>query len=137
MLYEVITRFAWKPILTALDDRKNTIAEALSSADRARQEIADMKADQEQILEEARKEKNEILKEAREVKDKIIAEAKTSAHTEGQKIIETARLQIETEKTAAIAEMKKQVVELSVLVAEKIIQKELKENKNQERNNFV
>lgn len=128
----ILKKFAWKPILTALKDRENTIAEALSSADKARQEVAEMKADQELILDEARKEKNEILKEAREVKDKIIAEAKTSAHTEGQKIIEAARVQIEAEKTAAIAEMKKQVVELSVLVAEKIIQKEIKENKDQE-----
>lgn len=130
--FYVLKKFAWKPILTALDDRKKTIAEALSSADKARQEIADMKADQEQILDEARKEKTEILKEARGVKDKILADAKTLAHTEGQKIIEAARQQIEAEKTAAIAEMKKQVVELSVLVAEKIIQKEMNGKNDQE-----
>jgi len=128
----ILKKFAWIPILTALKDRENTISEALSAADQARKEVAEMKADQEQILEEARREKNQILKEAREVKDKLLADAKNQAQAEGQKIIEAARVQIEAEKTAAIAEMKKQVVELSVLVAEKIIQKEIKGDKDQE-----
>jgi F-type H+-transporting ATPase subunit b len=130
--FYILKRFVWKPILTALNDRETNISEALSAADKAREEVASMKADQEKILDEARKEKSVILKEAREVKDQILADAKTQAHTEGQKIIEAARSQIEAEKTAAITEMKKQVVELSVLVAEKIIQKEIKANKDQE-----
>lgn len=128
----ILKKFAWKPILTVLKDRENTIAEALSSADRARKEVEGMKADQDQIIAEARKEKDVILKEARDIKDKLLAEAKSQAHVEGQKIIESARTQIEAEKTAAINEMKKQVVELSVLVAEKIIHKEIKAQKDQE-----
>jgi len=128
----ILKKFAWKPILASLKDRENTIADALSSADRAKQEVENLKADQEQIIAEARKEKEVILKEARELKDKLLAEAKTQAQVEGKKIIESARVQIEAEKTAAINEMKKQVVELSVLVAEKIIQKEVKAQKDQE-----
>lgn len=129
----IMKKFAWKPILTSLKDRETSIAEALSSAEKARKEVEGLKADQDQILAEARKEKDVILKEARELKDKILAEAKSQAQVEGQKIVEAARSQIDAEKTAAIAEMKKQVVDLSVLVAEKIIQKEVKENKDQEQ----
>ena len=128
----ILKKFAWKPILASLKDRENSIAEALSSADKAKKEMENLKAGQEEIIAEARKEKEVILKEARELKDKLLAEAKTQAHVEGQKIIESARTQINAEKTAAINEMKKQVVELSVLVAEKIIQKNIDAQKDQE-----
>lgn len=128
----ILKKFAWKPILNALKDREVSIANALSSADRARKEVAGLKADHEKIIAEARQEKDVILKEAKEIKDKILIEAKTQAHVEGKKLVEAARKQIEAEKQAAISEMKKQMVELSVLVAEKIIQKELKEKTDQE-----
>ncbi|WP_321289627.1 F0F1 ATP synthase subunit B [uncultured Sunxiuqinia sp.] len=128
----ILKKFAWKPILSALKDRENSIANALSSADRAREEVKDLKADHEKIIAEARREKDIILKEAKEVKDELLAEAKEQAASEGQKIVEAARQKIETEKTAAISEMKKQIVDLSVLVAEKIIQKELKNKDTQE-----
>lgn len=128
----ILKKFAWKPILTSLKDRENTIADALSSAERARLEVEGLKADQDQIIAEARREKDVILKEAREIKDKILAEAEHLAQSEGHKLLEAARNQIEAEKTAAIQDMKKQIVELSVLVAEKIIQKELKGTKDQE-----
>jgi len=129
----ILKKFAWTPILTSLKDRENTIAEALSSADKARKEVEGLKADQEQIIAEARKEKDIILKEAREIKDKLLAEAKSQAQIEGQKIIESARSQIQAEKTAAVNDMKKEMVELSILVAEKIIQKEIQSNKDQEK----
>lgn len=128
----ILAKFAWKPILTSLKDREETIADALSAADKARQEVEGLKADQEQIIAEARREKDVILKEAREIKDKILAEAKSQAQSEGNKLLDAARTQIEAEKNSAIQDIKKQVVELSVLVAEKIIQKELKETKDQE-----
>ncbi len=128
----ILKKFAWKPILSALKDRENSIANALSSADRAREAVKDLKADHEKIIAEARREKDIILKEAKEVKDELLAEAKKQAASEGQKIVEAARQKIETEKTAAISEMKKQIVDLSVLVAEKIIQKELKNKDTQE-----
>ena len=115
-----------------LKERENSIAEALSSAERARKEMENLKAGNEKIMAEARKAKEVILSEAKKIKDKMLAEAKTQASREGQKMIESARVQINAEKEAAISEMKKQVVELSVRVAEKIIQKELKDKADQE-----
>ena len=128
----ILKKFAWRPILQALKDRESSIANALSSADRAREEVKGLKADHEKIITEARKEKEIILKAAKEVKDKLLAEAKTQASVEGHKIVEAARQQVEAEKKAAINAIKKQVAELSVLIAEKVIQKELKDKKTQE-----
>lgn len=128
----ILKKFAWKPILKALKDRETSIDNALSSADKAREEIKGLKADHEKVIAETRKEKEAILNEARDVKDKLLAEAKAQAEKEGQKMVDSARQQIEAEKKAAISEMKKQVVELSVLVAEKVIQKELKDKNVQE-----
>lgn len=128
----ILKKFAWKPILSSLKAREHTIADALSAAERARREVDGLKANQDQLIAEARREKDVILREAREIKDKILAEAKNQARDEGQKLLQAARTQIEAEKNAAMTEMKKQIVELSVLVATKIIQKELKEDKDQE-----
>jgi len=129
----ILRKFAWKPILNALKDREESIASALSAADEAKKEVASLKADNEKIIAEARREKDVILKEARELKDKIIAEAKEKANREAAKNIEQARLQIESEKTAAITEIKKQVAELSVMIAEKVIKKELANKGEQEK----
>ena len=128
----ILKKFAWKPILNALKEREQSIEEALSSADKAREEVEGLKADNEKIIAEARRQKDVILKEAKDIKDKMLVEAKDKASKEGQKIVEAARQQIEAEKEAAISEMKLQVTELSVLVAEKIIQKELKDKNVQE-----
>jgi len=121
----VLKKFAWKPILNALKDREESIANALSSAEEAKREVAGLKADNDKIIIEARKEKDEIIKEAKGLQAKIVAEAKEKAAQEGQKAIDQARQQIEAEKTAAINDIKKQVAELSVLIAEKLIKKEL------------
>jgi len=128
----ILKRFAWKPILHALKERESSIADALNSAERARKEMENLKAGNEKIMAEARKAKEVILNEAKEIKDNILAEAKLQASKEGQKIIESARVQINAEKEAAISEMKKQIVGLSVQVAEKIIQRELKDQADQE-----
>ncbi len=130
--FYILKRFAWKPILKALKDREASIANALSAAEKAKEEMEKLKAGNEKIIAEARREKEVILKEAKEIKDKIMAEAKNQARAEGQKLIESARQQIEDEKKAAIGEMKKQMVEISVLVAENVIRKELKEQDTQE-----
>jgi len=129
----ILRKFAWKPILNALREREESIATALNSAEIARKEVAGLKEDNEKIIAEARKEKDIILKEARDIKDKIVAEAKEKANLEGQKSIEQARLQIEAEKTAAISEIKKQVAELSISIAEKVIKKELSKSGEQEK----
>ncbi len=121
----ILKKFAWKPILNALKEREESIATALNSAEEAKREVAGLKADNDKIIAEARREKDAILKEARELKDKIVAEAKEKAGAEAQKSIDQAREQIQAEKTAAINDIKKQVAELSVLIAEKVIRKEL------------
>lgn len=129
----VLRKFAWKPILNALKDREESIANALNSAEEAKKEVAGLKADNDRIIAEARQEKNIILKEAKEIKDKIIAEAKEKAMQETAKSIEIAHRQIQSEKTAAINDIKKQVAELSVMIAEKVLKKELSNKGEQEK----
>lgn len=128
----ILKKFAWAPILNALKEREESIADALSSADKARREVAGLKASNDQILAEARRDKELILKEAREIKDKMIAEARVLANAETQKGIESARQQIQAEKVAAINDIKTQVAELSVTIAEKIIRKQL-DNPNDQK----
>jgi F-type H+-transporting ATPase subunit b len=128
----ILKKFAWGPILKALNEREKSIADALNSAEKARKDVAGLKASNDQIITEARKEKDLILKEARDIKDKIVAEARNQANAEAQKSIENARNQINAEKTAAINDIKKQVAELSVMIAEKVIRKELENPKDQE-----
>ena len=128
----IMKKFAWAPILKALKDREKSIADALNSAEKARKEVAGLKASNDQIIAEARREKDIILKEAREIKEKIVAEAKFLANAETQKGIEHARQQIMAEKTAAINDIKEQVAELSVMIAEKVLKKELDNSKDQE-----
>ena len=129
----ILKKFAWGPILKALKDRELSISEALNSAEKARKEVAGLKASNDQIIAEARREKDIILKEARDIKDKIIAEAKNQANAEGQKSIEYARQQINAEKMSAINDIKIQVAELSVMIAEKVIRKQLDNPKDQEK----
>jgi len=128
----ILKKFAWGPILKALKDREKSISDALNSAEKARKEVAGLKASNDQIIVEARKEKDIILKEARDIKDKIIADAKHQANAEAQKSIEYAKQQINAEKTAAINDIKIQVAELSVMIAEKVIKKQLENTKDQE-----
>ena len=129
----ILRKFAWKPILNALKDREDSISQALNSAEEAKKEVAGLKADNEKIIAEARQEKNIILREAKEIKEKIITEAREKAAEETNKSIVLAKQQIEAEKTAAINEMKRQVAELSVLIAEKVIRKELSNKAEQEK----
>jgi len=133
IVFLILRKFAWKPILNALKDRENTIANALNSAEEARKEVEGLRADNERIILSAKKEKDLILKEARELKDKIIAEAKTKAGAEAQKSVDQAKEQIQAEKIAAITELKNLVADLSVKIAEKILQNELKDKTEQEK----
>lgn len=129
----ILAKFAWKPILNMLKAREQSIEDALSAADKAREEVEGLKAGNEKIIREARREKDAIIKEAKKLKNKIVAEAKEKANLETQKSIEQARLQIEAEKTTAINEMKNQVAALSVKIAEKLLQKELSGSAEQEK----
>lgn len=129
----ILKKFAWKPILNALKEREESIANALNSAKDAKKEVAGLKAGNEKVIAEARKEKDLILKEAKVIKEKIVAEAKEKAEEETQRTIDLARQQIQAEKNAAISDIKKQVAELSVMIAEKVIKKELSNKGAQEK----
>ena len=121
----LLKKFAWKPILDAVNDREEGIKNALLSADNARKEMLNLQSDNQRILQEARMERDTLLKEAREMKDKMIADAKNEAQAQGQKMIEQAKAAIQTEKNAAMAELKLQVSTLSLQIAEKLLKDEL------------
>ena len=129
----ILKKYAWIPILKALKDREESIDKALNSATEARKEVEGLKANNEKVIAEARKEKDIILKEAKEIKNQIVAEAKEKANLETQKSIVLARQQIEAEKNAAINEIKHQIAELSVSIAEKVIKKELRNPSEQKK----
>ncbi len=131
ILLILLRKFAWKPILGAVQQRNDTIAEALNSAEKAKEEMAQLKASNEEILKEAKGEREKIVKEARDLKRAILAEAKTKASAEADKIIASAKSAIENEKRAAINEIKNQMASLSVGIAEKLIQKELSDKDSQ------
>ncbi|MDO9274535.1 MAG: F0F1 ATP synthase subunit B, partial [Lutibacter sp.] len=127
----LLKKFAWKPILNAVNDREEGILKALESAENARKEMQNLTADNERILKEARIERDAMLKEAREMKDSIITEAKGEAQAQATKVIEQAKATIESEKHAAIAEIKNQVAELSLEIAEKVMRSELSDKNKQ------
>ena len=121
----LLKKFAWKPILDAVNDREDGIKNALLSAENARKEMANLQADNQRILQEARLERDAMLKDAREIKEKMIADSKTEAQAQGAKMIEQAKISIAAEKNAAIAELKSQVSNLSIAIAEKLLREEL------------
>jgi len=128
----ILKKYAWKPILNALRNREESIEESLRTADRVKIEMEELQADNEKIMAEARKERDKMLKETKKTSEMILNEAKNKASEESKKIIQSARVQIENEKDAAIAEIRIQVAELSVDIAEKILQEKLKDDKAQQ-----
>ena len=132
LLLIVLKKFAWKPILSAVDERNKSIEEALKSAEKAKQEMVLLNADNEKILAEARFQRDTLLKEARDIKDGIIIEAKEKATLEADKILSSAKEQIANEKMKAITELKNSVAVLSIDIAEKVLKKELNNKANQE-----
>ncbi|WP_395077937.1 F0F1 ATP synthase subunit B [Flavobacterium sp.] len=127
----LLKKFAWKPILDAVNDREEGIKNALLSAENARKEMQNLQADNQRILQEARLERDTMLKEAREIKEKMIADSKTEAQAQGLKMIEQAKAAIESEKNAAMAELKAQVSNLSISIAEKLLKDELSNKETQ------
>jgi F-type H+-transporting ATPase subunit b len=121
----ILGKFAWKPILGVLGERERTIEDALNEAKKARAEFAAMTAQNEELMRAAREEREVLLKEARDIRDREISEAKVKAKAEGDAMINRAREEIRNEKNAAITEMKNQVAELSILVAERILKEKL------------
>lgn len=131
IVFFLLRKMAWKPILKSLKDREQSIQDALDSAQKAKDEMAALKASNEAILMEARNERDKLLKEARETKENIIAEAKAGAQKEADKIMQNAKDNIQSEKAAAMDELKNQVAKLSIEIAEKIIRTELSSDEKQ------
>ena len=131
MVMAILKKFAWKPILQGLKDREDSIKESLSTAEKAREEMAKLKSDNEKLLEEARLERDEIIKEALGTAKTIMAEAKTDASKISGKMIEDAQALINSEKHAALAEIKDQVASLSVEIAKKLMRRNLADDKSQ------
>ena len=127
----MLRKFAWKPILDAVNDRENSIKDALASAEAARGEMKNLQSDNQRILKEARAEKESLLKEARTTRSELINNAKEEAQEEAQKILSQAQDAIQSEKRAAVKELKEQVGSIAMEIAEKVLQKEL-ENKDRQ-----
>jgi F-type H+-transporting ATPase subunit b len=129
----LLRKFAWGPILSAINDREEGIRTALQSAENARREMEVLQADNQRILQEARMERDAMLKEAREMREKMIADSKHEAQLAGQKMIEQAKAAIESEKNLAMSELKSQVSSFSMEIAEKLLREELSNKEAQSR----
>lgn len=127
----LLKKFAWKPILDAVNEREDGIKNALLSAENAKKEMQNLKSDNEKLLADARAERDAMMKEAREIKDKMINDAKAEAQEAGEKMISQAKAAIESEKNAAMADLKNQVSSLSLEIAEKVLRDELSNKESQ------
>jgi len=127
----ILGKWAWPAIVGMIEDRGNYIEESLKKADEANAALANLKAENEKLLAEAKNERLELLKEASKLKEKMIAEAKTQATAEANKIIENAKESIQLEKDNVVKEIRSQVAELSVNIAERILRGELKTGESQ------
>ena len=125
LLVLLLKKFAWKPILSAVDERNQSIKNSLAQAEKARNEMSELTANNEKIIAQAKVDRDVILKEARDMKNEIISEAKDKASKEAEKLVTTAKEQILNEKMKAITELKNHVADLSIEMAEKILSSEL------------
>ena len=128
----ILKKFAWKPILDTLNERENSIKESLESAQKAKDEFSKIKADNDKILSNAKKERDFIISDAKKTGREIIEDSKNLAKLESEKIIENARESIIQEKDLILKDIKSQVVDISVEIASKILQKELNEKQKQD-----
>jgi F-type H+-transporting ATPase subunit b len=131
LLFFLLSKLAWKPILSSLKERESSIQSALDSAEKARAEMAKLSADNEKLLKEAREERDKILRDAREASNRMKDEAQAEAKRNADKIIDDARAAINIEKQAALKEVRVQVALFSLQVAEKLMKKNLAGDKEQ------
>jgi F-type H+-transporting ATPase subunit b len=127
----ILKKFAWKPILSSLNEREKGIADSISTAERIKSEMATMQSEHQKLMVQAREERTQMLKEASELKDKIINDAKEQAKEEASKIISDSRVQINHLKMAAMTEVKNEVATLALQVAEKVLRKNLSSDAEQ------
>ncbi|MES2808541.1 MAG: F0F1 ATP synthase subunit B [Bacteroidota bacterium] len=132
ILLFLLAKFAWKPIMGAIDERERSIESALLKAEAAKEEMSRLTSENEALLKQARIERDAILSEAKKVKDGIIAEAKEAAQKEAARQIELARVEINNQKAIAMADVKNQVATLSLQIAEKVLQKQLEDQQKQD-----
>jgi F-type H+-transporting ATPase subunit b len=129
----VLGKFAWKPIMKALRNREETIENALLAAERTKEEMKTLKSEHEQLLREAREEKDTILREARIMKETVLEKARLEANQEYNRIIESARESIQYEKMAALTDLKNQIAQISIEIAEKVLSHELSKTDEQKK----
>ncbi|NNC83103.1 MAG: F0F1 ATP synthase subunit B [Flavobacteriales bacterium] len=127
----LLKKMAWRPILDALRQREENIESALQSAKEAKEEMARLKASNEDLLKEARNERDKMLKEAKEIREKTIAKAEQEAKEKAQAIMDRATADIHNEKMAAMTELKNQVADISLDIAEKVLRKKLADDNEQ------
>ncbi|AHF15977.1 F0F1 ATP synthase subunit B [Niabella soli] len=132
VVFLVLKKFAWKPIIKSLNEREQTIAGAIASAEKVKAEMAQLQSENESLLAKAREERSQLLKEARETKDKIVNEAKEQAKTEASKIIADAQQAINAQKMAALTEVKNEVGKMVIEVSEKVLRQQLSGEAKQE-----
>lgn len=128
----ILKKFAWPAIINGLNEREKTIADSLATAERVKQEMATLKSENEALMMQAREERAQMLKEAKDTKDKIINEAKEQAKVEANKIIVDANNAIQNAKMAALTDVKNQIGNMVVEVAEKVIRRELSSGADQD-----
>lgn len=133
LFWGIMAKFAFGPIKNALKKRESDIQDALDEAKKAREEMSNLKAQNDQILAEAREERSKILKEAKEMRDSMVKDAKEKAKDEAQKIVTSAKNEIENLKSAALIDLKNQSGMMALEIAEKIIKKQLSGDKEQEK----
>ncbi|MDY0101729.1 MAG: F0F1 ATP synthase subunit B [Lentimicrobium sp.] len=133
ILLFILGKFVWPPVMRALSERENNIEQALHEADKAREEMKQLLFSNEQLMLEAREERDKLIGEARKIKETLIEDARLKANEEANRIVENARERIHFEKMAAITELKNQIANLSIEIAEKVIGKELSEHNKQEQ----
>jgi F-type H+-transporting ATPase subunit b len=132
ILLYILGKYAWKPILTAVAEREQSIDAALSKAEAVREEMARLTNENEALLKQARAERDAILHEAAKVKNQIIGDAKDAAHREGARLLENARQEINNQKLIALSDVKNQVATLSLEIAEKVLRKQFEDQKKQD-----
>jgi F-type H+-transporting ATPase subunit b len=132
VVFFMLRKFAWGPILKSLGEREQTIADSLATAERVRAEMAQMKSENEALLVQAREERAQMLKEAKETKDKIINDAREQAKLEANKIFADANQALENQKMAALTDVKNQIGNMVIEVSEKVIRRELSGKSEQE-----
>lgn len=125
LLLFLLVKFAWKPILGAINERENSIADSLNAAELAKSQLTSLQAENEKLLDEARKERDKILKDAQNVANTIIAEAKDKASTEANQLLESAKISINAEKMNALTQIQNTIGTFSVQIAEQIVRKNL------------